>query len=118
MYNIMFVLGLVMAIIFLTSSIILFFRNDVPKLMGDILGWNAKKTIRHMRNKDKIIPSKRKVNEQVVDLSENRETKLLTEEAITRKLYTENETGLLSEEENPMPAIFEVLEDIIKFHNS
>lgn len=43
MYKNMFYVGLVGAIIFLGFSIILFVRNNVAKLIGDVTGWNVKR---------------------------------------------------------------------------
>lgn len=43
MYKIMFYVGLVGAIISLGFSVILFVRNNVAKLIGDMTGWNAQR---------------------------------------------------------------------------
>lgn len=115
MYNIMFIAGLVLAVIFLIISIILFFRNDVPKLMGNLTGHNAKKEVRHIQQKDKS--NKLEMVNRTVGSPENSTARLLEREAVTLKLCSEDETGLLLEErEGPMPAIFEVLEDITEFY--
>lgn len=46
MFRIMFLVGLVFAILFLLLSIILFIKNDVAKLIGDVTGWNARRAIK------------------------------------------------------------------------
>jgi len=51
MFQMMFYVGLVLALFFLVVSVILFVKNDVAKLMGDITGWNAKREIRKLRIK-------------------------------------------------------------------
>lgn len=113
----MFVSGTALAIIFLIVSIVLFLRNDVPKLMGGITGHNTRKTMKQMQQKDKKHSSKTEVGEKVRELSENNETKQMAEEAVTLKLCPETETDLLSEgQEEFVPEVFKVLEDITKFY--
>lgn len=48
MYEIIFYVGLVSTGIFLLLSILLFVKNDVFKLIGDVTGWNAKKALKRM----------------------------------------------------------------------
>ena len=52
MYQWMFYIGLTLALVFLVISIILFFRNNVAKLIGDVTGWNAKRAIKKIYEKD------------------------------------------------------------------
>ena len=51
MYEIMYYAGMVLAVAFLIATIILFIRNKVWKLIGDVTGWNAKRAIRHLQRK-------------------------------------------------------------------
>lgn len=51
MFKIMLYGGSVLAAIFLIASIVLFIRNDVAKLIGDITGWNARKAIKKLDKK-------------------------------------------------------------------
>lgn len=44
----MFVSGLICFVVFLLLSMILFVKNDIAKIVGDLTGWNAKHTIRKM----------------------------------------------------------------------
>lgn len=104
MYRIMFVSGLALSGVFLICSIVLFFRNRISKLIGDLTGWNAKKAI-----KKKYV--------------KHTETTLKTEipagldGTITRKLKVQEETGLrLTGVVEPLPEIFEVVEDITEFY--
>lgn len=118
MYNIIFASGLAMAVIFLIVSIIIFFRNDVPNLIGDLTGRNARKAMEQMRKKDKRIPLKRKGNEKEEDLLNTKEKGWMTEKTAALKMHTEKETDLLLAEQGvPVPAIFETLEDITVFCN-
>lgn len=57
MYRIMFISGLVCFCVFLLISMVLFVKNDIAKLIGDLTGWNAKRTIRKM-NKEKMDKAK------------------------------------------------------------
>ena len=51
MYEIMFYAGTVLACLFLIISIILFIKNDVWKLMGDVTGLNARRAIKKLDKK-------------------------------------------------------------------
>lgn len=51
MFRIMFLTGLAFTILFLLLSIILFVKNDVAKLIGDVTGWNAKRAIKRINEK-------------------------------------------------------------------
>lgn len=113
----MFVAGTVLVVIFLIISVILFFRNDVPKLIGGITGYKARKAIKQMQRNDKRHRFKTEVGEKVRELSDYNKTKQMAEEAVTLKLCSETETGLLSEEqEESVPEVFKVLEDITEFY--
>lgn len=50
MYTVLFYVGLVLALIFYTASVILYVKKDVGKLIGVVTGWNARKARRNMRN--------------------------------------------------------------------
>lgn len=118
MYNMMFVTGTVLAVIFLIISIFLCFRNNVPKLLGGLTGQNTKRTIRKMQQKDKMNTLEIETDEKNWALSGNNEMEWMAEEEVTLKLCSENETSILLEEQiGQVPAIFEVLEDIVEFHN-
>lgn len=60
MFRIMFYVGFVGANIFLIISIVLFVRNNVAKLIGDVTGWNTKRAMKELR--------KMRVVEQSVDM--------------------------------------------------
>ncbi len=116
MYEIMFYVGLVLALFFLIISIILFVRNHVAKLIGDVTGWNAKKAIRAMNEKNSVnarseltgplevkevateVGMTAEGNDEETALLAGEETALLTEEEETTLLAGE-ETTLLTEEE-------------------
>ena len=51
MYEIMFYAGTVLACLFLIISIILFIKNGVWKLMGDVTGLNARRAIKKLDKK-------------------------------------------------------------------
>lgn len=51
MFRIMFLAGLAFTILFLLLSIILFVKNDVAKLIGDITGWNARRAIKKINTR-------------------------------------------------------------------
>ena len=51
MFRIMFLTGLAFTILFLLLSIILFVKNDVAKLIGDVTGWNARRAIKRINEK-------------------------------------------------------------------
>ena len=59
MYQIMFYVGLTLALIFLVISIVLFVRNHVAKLIGDVTGWNAKRAIKKIYEKEEDGKSQR-----------------------------------------------------------
>lgn len=51
MFRLMFLAGLAFTILFLLLSIILFVKNDVAKLIGDITGWNARRAIKKINTR-------------------------------------------------------------------
>lgn len=69
MYQIIFYVGLSGAIIFFLLSVLLFIKNDVAKLIGDVSGWNAKRAIKRLNQegvediskKDAIRPATSKI---------------------------------------------------------
>lgn len=69
MYQIIFYVGLSGAIIFFLLSVLLFIKNDVAKLIGDVSGWNAKRAIKRLNQegvediskKDAIRPDTSKI---------------------------------------------------------
>lgn len=69
MYQIIFYVGLSGAIIFFLLSVLLFVKNDVAKLIGDVSGWNVKKAIKRLNQegvediskKDAIRPDTSKI---------------------------------------------------------
>ena len=112
MYHVMFVGGLVIATFFLMLSIFLFFRKNVPKLIRSLTGKNLMRAGRCIKGTVVINPDK-----QEAELPKHSETDLPEDSAITLRLCAERKTCLLMEKlETPMPAIFEVLEDITEFY--
>lgn len=53
MYQVMFYVGFILALLFLTISIVLFFKNHVARLIGDMTGWSARKAIKYLGERDK-----------------------------------------------------------------
>ena len=51
MFKIMFFTGLAFTIVFLILSVILFVKNNVAKLIGDVTGWNAKRAIKKINER-------------------------------------------------------------------
>ena len=107
MYQVMYYVGLSGTVIFFLLSVILFFKKDIAKLLGDVTGWNARHAIKkeNIQMKETAIegsfqtdapvkpkrPRKRKKQDRV--------TQLLVREENTEHLQEDEETALLSEEE-------------------
>lgn len=107
MYQVMYYVGLAGTVIFFLLSVILFFRKNIAKLLGDVTGWNARHAIKkeNIQMKETAIegsfqtdapvkpkrPRKRKKQDRV--------TQLLVREENTEPLQADEETVLLSEEE-------------------
>lgn len=107
MYQVMYYVGLSGTVIFFLLSVILFFKKDIAKLLGDVTGWNARHAIKkeNIQMKETAIegsfqtdapvkpkrPRKRKKQDRV--------TQLLVREENTEHLQADEETALLSEEE-------------------
>lgn len=51
MYEVMFYGGTILAIVFFLASVVLFIRNKVWKLIGDVTGWNARRAIKRLDKK-------------------------------------------------------------------
>jgi len=51
MFKVMFYGGLALAVICLILSVVLFIKNDVAKLIGDVTGWNARRAIKKLNKK-------------------------------------------------------------------
>lgn len=107
MYQVMYYVGLSGTVIFFLLSVILFFKKNIAKLLGDVTGWNARHAIKkeNIQMKETAIegsfqtdapvkpkrPRKRKKQDRV--------TQLLVREENTEHLQEDEETALLSEEE-------------------
>ena len=52
-YYIIFIVTFISAIIFLIAGIVMFFLFNIPKIMGILTGFTARKQIRNIRNRDK-----------------------------------------------------------------
>ncbi|MBD8973546.1 MAG: hypothetical protein EGQ63_06870 [Clostridiales bacterium] len=131
MYEIMYYAGMVLAVAFLIATIILFIRNKVWKLIGDVTGWNAKRAIRHLQRKgaedtsktEAIRPETSKVlvhkTTTTGTLQAVPESEHLQQVGKTRKkkqhnfrLHKEERTSLLQKEKTDRDSIFEVEEDV------
>lgn len=131
MYEIMYYAGMVLAVAFLIATIILFIRNKVWKLIGDVTGWNAKRAIRHLQRKgaedtsktEAIRPETSKVlvhkTTTTGTLQAVPESEHLQQVGKTRKkkqhnfrLHKEERTSLLQKEKTDTDSIFEVEEDV------
>ena len=125
MYQVMYYVGLSGTVIFFLLSVILFFKKDIAKLLGDVTGWNARHAIKkeNIQMKETAIegsfqtdapvkpkrPRKRKKQDRVTQLlvreentehlQEDKETALLSEEEATTLLAENEITDVLSEEE-------------------
>lgn len=132
MYQMMFYVGLAGMIVFLVAAIILFFYNDVAKLLGDVTGWNAKRGIREetqhaaqrvevnvsqkekrMRRKQKR-PKTEEVTELLVrDAIEDEVTMILTEDEKTELLKNDDATDVLMEDATDVLSEDEVTDILI-----
>ena len=134
MYEIMYYAGMVLAVVFLVATIILFIRNKVWKLIGDVTGWNAKRAIRHLQRKgaedtskteairpetSKVLVHKTTTTGTLQAVPESEESEHLQQVGKTRKkkqhnfrLHKEERTSLLQKEKTDTDSIFEVEEDV------
>lgn len=96
MYKVCFYGGLALAVIFLIASIVLFIVLKIPKVIGDLTGRNAKKSIDAMKNK-KIASSEVSRKEQAKYYNQGT-GKIKVKEAVspaTRKANRDDTTDLL-----------------------
>lgn len=116
MFKIMFYVSLALAVFFLIVSVVLFVRNNVSKLIGDVTGWNTKRAKKEFLRKNVEEYSKLQQDKHLESSRNNRNRKKkmpifseversLSEEEVTislgeevTMLLNENETTLLGED--------------------
>ena len=133
MYEIIFYAGTVLACLFLIISIVLFVKNGVWKLIGDVTGLNAKRAIRKLDKKGAEDTSKTEaINQEVSKVLVHRATTTGSLQAVTesvkkekprrvdrkkirKRRIKEEKTTLLQDEEQKENnnSIFEVEDEII-----
>ena len=87
MYEIMFYAGTVLACLFLIISIILFIKNDVWKLMGDVTGLNARRAIKKLDKKGAEDTSKTEaIHQEVSKVLVRRATTTGSLQAVTESI--------------------------------
>lgn len=113
MYEIMFIVGAILAGIFLVFAIVFFVKDDVAKRIGDVTGWTAKHEIKkrtqmgaeavsknealHAKDADIVVKNLELSEDEATDLLSEEATTLLAEEA-TELLVDEATTLLVNEE--------------------
>lgn len=117
MFRMMFYTGLLSGLFFLVCSVIFFVRNHVAKLIGDVTGWNARKSIkqiyvknvRYERTEEEMNIGYNVMNDKTVMLChEECGTMVLTDSRLNEK----NVKGV----ENRNFRQFEIEEDIMIVH--
>lgn len=53
-YYMVFIIALVVAIVFFITGIVLFFMFNIPKIIGILTGYTARKQIKHIQNRDTV----------------------------------------------------------------
>lgn len=53
-YYMVFIIALVVAIVFFITGIVLFFMFNIPKIIGLLTGYTARKQIKHIQNRDTV----------------------------------------------------------------
>lgn len=97
MFMVMFYVGLTLAIIFLVVSIVLFVKNDMAKVVGDVTGWNkkrAKKKIHRISANQKSVHVNANIQEVMVTTLLEKRSALLEDE---KSLLKDDQTKLLTE---------------------
>ena len=90
MYEIMFYAGTVLASLFLIISIVLFVKNGVWKLIGDVTGLNAKRAIKKLDKKGAEDTSKTEaINQEVSKVLVHRATTTGSLQAVTESVEKE-----------------------------
>lgn len=107
MYQVMYYVGLAGTVIFFLLSVILFFRKNIAKLLGDVTGWNARHAIKkeNIQMKETAIEGSFQTDDPVKPKrprkrkKQDRVTQLLVREENTEPLQADEETVLLSKED-------------------
>lgn len=89
-YNVFFIGGLVLAGIMFVASVLLFFLLNIPHVLGDLTGRNAKKAIENIRNQNESSGDKLYKTSQV-----NRERGKLTDKISPSGSLMRNPSGVL-----------------------
>ena len=129
MYQIMFYGGMVTGMLSLAFAVFFFVKQDVAKGMGDVSGWNARKSLKEMQKnagKEGKIPQKPKNFKQAKKRIKDggpEECPVVETEVLPEKDHTELLSGerkemeqLLREGEIMLPDGFEVIEEIMVVH--
>ena len=133
MYEVMFYGGTALAIVFFLASVVLFIRNKVWKLIGDVTGWNARRAIKRLDKKgaedtsktEAIKPEVSKVlvhkatttgilqAEPEQDESEGLKTPTKNKKAWRHRKKADSGTAVLQQDTAESNSVFEVLEDMV-----
>lgn len=131
MYEIMFYGGTICAVFFFVMSLILFVKNNVWKLIGDVTGWNARKAMRRLDKKgaenlskteaiktevSKVLVRKATTTGMLQELPEEGEQEETGKRVGKRRKFrkkTEEHTQLLQQEAETTSSVFEVEEDMV-----
>lgn len=89
-YNVFFIGGLVLAGIMFVASVLLFFLLNIPHVLGDLTGRNAKKAIENIRNQNESSGDKLYKTSQV-----NRERGKLTDKISPSGSLMRDPSGVL-----------------------
>ena len=89
-YNVFFIGGLVLAGIMFVASVLLFFLLNIPHVLGDLTGRNAKKAIENIRNQNESSGDKLYKTSQV-----NRERGKLTDKISPSGSLMRDPSGIL-----------------------
>lgn len=143
LYNMIFIIGTILAIIMLIITIILFIKFNIPKVIGDLTGLSEKKGLKNMRVTNINVSQKRikqdskkktKTNDQVYELAQNKNvekggnvhlTEKLNEENITMELRQEPVIGTTESKETEVLSdvelenvYFDIEKDITEIHTN
>lgn len=133
MYEVMFYGGTALAIVFFFISVVLFIRNKVWKLIGDVTGWNARRAIKRLDKKgaedtSKTEAIKPEVSKVLVhkatttgilqadpeqDGSEGLKTPTKNKKAWRHRKKAESGTAVLQQDTAENNSVFEVIEDMV-----
>lgn len=95
MFKLMFLGGLILAVICLILSIVLFIKNDVAKLLADVTGLSAKKAVKRMKNEKTSDDSEQKPANKLKGFIQNlkvEKTAILLDNAMKPEMAVEKKS--------------------------